>query len=421
VGGDLVNVGLDRHHDERAEFVSSAGRARRRLIRWWKIEVANMQHYFARAVAWTATRAWQVTADWRAVRPIVSRASAHLAILILAVAAILLSGLNLPARESRANGIPEQTEIAPKTIEQNSLIKAVSFAPKTSPPAGNGNGVGSEHNGSANSQSVSGATIVRRAQPHTEIPNRPRLEVITYTVQPGDTVQNIAKIFDLQPTTLLWSNPKLEELPDLLRIGQEVVILPVDGVYHTVAEDDTLESIAEKYKVEVDEITGLSFNLLRAPLYRIQEGMKLIVPGGTKPYVPRRVTSYSGPIPTGARGTGAFVWPVLGNITQWYWWGHRAIDIGAPTGSAVLATDGGYVSFSGWTDIGYGYLIIVDHANGYSTYYGHLSQLYVMVGQQVERRQVIGAVGSTGNSSGPHLHLEIRYNGVEQNPSVYLP
>jgi murein DD-endopeptidase MepM/ murein hydrolase activator NlpD len=112
---------------------------------------------------------------------------------------------------------------------------------------------------------------------------------------------------------------------------------------------------------------------------------------------------------------------VLGKITQGYWWGHRALDVGAPTGSAVLATDGGYVSFVGWTDIGYGYLVILDHANGYSSYYAHLSQMYVMVGQRVERGQVIGAVGSTGNSTGPHLHLEIRYNGVEQNPLVYLP
>jgi murein DD-endopeptidase MepM/ murein hydrolase activator NlpD len=112
---------------------------------------------------------------------------------------------------------------------------------------------------------------------------------------------------------------------------------------------------------------------------------------------------------------------VSGKLTQLYWWGHRAIDIGAPTGSAVVATDGGYVSFVGWTDIGYGYLIIVDHANGYSSYYAHLSQMYVMLGQQLERGQVIGAVGSTGNSTGPHLHLEIRYNGVEQNPLVYLP
>lgn len=419
-----MNIEMDRHPDDAAEFVPPARRVPRQLTRWWESEIAHMQHLFARAVAWTATRAWQVTADWRAVRPIISRASAHLAILLLAVAAILLSGLNLPSGESPADASQEgpvqgAAGVSPSAVViPEALSKAVSFAPKTEAGAATNGAVpvnGNHH------QSDGDATIVRLAQPITVIPNRPRLGVITYTVQAGDSVQSIANAFDLQPTTLLWSNPKLEELPDLLRIGQEVVILPVDGVHHTVVEDDTLESIAEKYKVGSADISGLSFNSLHPPLFRIQEGTKLIVPGGTKPYVPRRVTSYSGPIPNNARGTGAFTWPVLGKITQGYWWGHRALDVGAPTGSAVLATDGGYVSFVGWTDIGYGYLVILDHANGYSSYYAHLSQMYVMVGQRVERGQVIGAVGSTGNSTGPHLHLEIRYNGVEQNPLVYLP
>jgi murein DD-endopeptidase MepM/ murein hydrolase activator NlpD len=112
---------------------------------------------------------------------------------------------------------------------------------------------------------------------------------------------------------------------------------------------------------------------------------------------------------------------VLGTITQGYWYGHRAIDIGAPPGSAVLATDGGFISFAGWTDVGYGYLIVVDHANGFATYYAHLSNLYVMEGQAVDRGKVIGAVGNTGNSTGPHLHFEVRYEGTQQNPRAYLP
>jgi murein DD-endopeptidase MepM/ murein hydrolase activator NlpD len=420
-----VNIELDGQRDDKAEFVLPERRSRHQMAEWWDAEVANMQHLFARAVAWTATRAWQVTADWRAVRPIISRASAHLAILILAVLAVLFSGLNLPVGQSSGDLSKGGSEAsAPAAVIPDALAKAVSFAPSTQaqePTTGNGSGGNSTPANGNNHRAGGDATIVRLAQPHTEIPTRPRLEVITYMVQAGDTVQSIARTFDLQPTTILWSNPKLEELPDLLRIGQEVVILPIDGVYHTVAEDDTLDSIAEKYKVEAEAIATLSHNQLNPPLYRIQEGMKLIVPGGTKPYVPRRVTSYSGPIPDNARGTGAFVWSVSGTLTQGYWWGHRAIDIGAPTGSAVMAADGGYIAFAGWTDIGYGYLIIIDHANGYSTYYAHLSQMYVMVGQRVQRGQVIGAAGSTGNSSGPHLHLEIRYNGVEQNPLVYLP
>jgi len=126
-------------------------------------------------------------------------------------------------------------------------------------------------------------------------------------------------------------------------------------------------------------------------------------------------------VPEGARGTGRFQWPVLGSLTQEYWYGHRAIDVGAPTGSAVLAADGGFISFAGWTDVGYGYLIVIDHANGFATYYAHLSSIYVAEGQAVERGQVIGAVGSTGWSTGPHLHFEVRYYGAQQNPRAYLP
>jgi murein DD-endopeptidase MepM/ murein hydrolase activator NlpD len=407
-----VNIEIE----EPAEFGAPKQRRHRRLARWWDAEVVYVQHLFARAVAWTATRAWQATADWRSVRPIISRASAHLAILTLAVGAVIFSGLNLPHRESLVATASQAVDAVSETSAQEALV-APAGAAKTASIVHTINI--STRDGLA--QLDNNATIVRLAQPHTEIPNRPRRGVITYTVQPGDTAQSIAEAYGLQPTTILWSNPDIEDVPDLLRIGQEVVILPVDGIYHKVAEDDTLESIAEKYKADAEAIKNLSYNGLLPPLFRIQEGTMLIVPDGTKPYVPKRVTSYTGPVPENVQGTGAFVWPVLGTITQGYWWGHRAIDIGAPTGSAVLAADDGYVSFVGWTDIGYGYLIILDHANGYSTYYAHLSQMYVTLGQQVGRAQVIGAVGNTGRSTGPHLHLEIRYNGVEQNPFVYLP
>lgn len=406
---------MDIELDEPAEFATTQ-RSGRRLTQWWDTEAAYVQHLIARTVAWTTTRVWQATADWRAVRPIICRASAHLAILALAVGAVILSGLNLPQRESLAATASKAVDAVP-----GASSKVASMAPaETARTASLAQTIGVAARANA-TRFDSNATIIRVAQPHTEIPIRPRRGVITHTVQPGETAQSIAEMYRLQPTTILWSNPDIEDVPDLLRIGQEVIILPVDGVYHTVAQDDTLESIAEKYKVEVEAITGLSYNDLRAPLFRIQEGMKLIVPGGTKPYVPRRVTNYTGPVPENVQGTGSFAWPVLGTITQGYWWGHRAIDIGAPTGSAVVAADGGYVSFVGWTDIGYGYLIILDHANGYSTYYAHLSQMYVTLGQQVARGQVIAAVGNTGRSTGPHLHLEIRYKGVEQNPFVYLP
>ncbi len=408
---------MNEHVNATIEPLAPVQPWRQRLDHWWARQVAFVQHLFARAVAWTATRAWQVTADWRAVRPIISRASAHLAILALAVAALVFSGLNLPQRKPLGVVPPVEAAAVQSLLStSNTSVKMAAIAPLAEPKAPT-----TDAPLKSSTQFDNNATVVRVVQPHTEIPNRPRRGIITHTVQMGETTESIAVAYGLQATTILWSNPDIEDVPDLLRIGQEVLILPVDGVYHTVAEDDTLSSIAEKYKADAEAITSLSYNDLRAPLYRIQEGMKLIVPGGAKPYVPRRVTSYSGPIPTDARGTGAWVWPVSGMITQGYWWGHRAIDIGAPTGSAVLSSDGGFVAFVGWTDIGYGYLIIIDHGNGYSSYYAHLSQMYVTLGQRVERGQVIGAVGSTGNSSGPHLHLEIRYNNEPQNPLVYLP
>jgi murein DD-endopeptidase MepM/ murein hydrolase activator NlpD len=263
--------------------------------------------------------------------------------------------------------------------------------------------------------------VFRQAQPHTTIPDRPRLDIVTYTVQAGDTIQSIAHQFGLQPTSISWANPAVEDAPDLLRIGQRITILPIDGVYHRVEEGDTLASIAEEYKVELDAIVSCTYNSLDDARSTMEPGSTLIVPGGEKPYEPKVVTAYTGPVPQGARGTGRFQWPVLGRITQDYWYAHRAIDIGAPTGSAVMATDGGFISFAGWTDLGYGYLLVVDHANGFATYYAHLSRIYVAKGQAVDRGQVIGAVGSTGNSTGPHLHFEVRRYGVQQNPRAYLP
>jgi murein DD-endopeptidase MepM/ murein hydrolase activator NlpD len=360
-----------------------------------------------RAFAWLAITVYRLTGDWRGWLPLFTRTSAHLAVVAMAIIAVGLSNIEWPA-QATSTARPLVLSVSAGGGENEKMTESVL----------------AQFNNRQNGRMPSGSsaeTITRLAQPHTIVPKRPRLEIVTYTVQPGDTVQSIAALFDLQPTTIMWANPAIEDAPDLLRIGQEVVILPVDGAYHKVAEGDTLDSIAEKYKVESKAITDCKYNRLEPPTYSMQEGMYLIIPGGEKPYVPKVVTTYAGAIPEGARGTGRFQWPVLGTITQGYWYGHRAIDIGAPIGSALLATDGGFVSFAGWTDIGYGYLIVIDHANGFATYYAHLSNIYVFEGQAVERGQVIGAVGSTGWSTGPHLHFEVRYYGVQQNPRAYLP
>jgi len=348
---------------------------------------------------------WRLAGDWKGLRPVLMRTSAHVAVITVSCAVLVLGSVRWPSLLADARPDPSEgpLQIAATPVEEPALgVAALSH--------------------SARSWQLDGVSMVaRRADPHTSIPVRPRLDVITYTVQVGDTVEAIASRFTLQPTTIMWANPAIEDLPDLLRVGQEVIVLPVDGVYHTVGADDTLDSIAEKYKADVAAITSCEYNHLKPPVFRITEGQKLIIPGGEKPYVVKVVTSYNGPVPEGAHGTGLFQWPVLGYITQGYWYGHRAIDIAVPTGTALRAADSGFVSFAGWTDVGYGYLIVVDHGNGFATYYGHLSNYYVVAGQAVERGQVMGATGNTGWSTGPHLHFEIRYAGVMQNPRAYLP
>jgi murein DD-endopeptidase MepM/ murein hydrolase activator NlpD len=188
-----------------------------------------------------------------------------------------------------------------------------------------------------------------------------------------------------------------------------------------VVGNDTLESIAQQYKAEVSAIIECEYNNLESP-YSLSIGQKLIVPGGKKPYQAQVVHVYSGPVPGGAaKGTGSFGWPTSGTITQGFKPMHQAIDIGAPTGTAVVTADSGYVVTAGWSEYGYGKYVVIDHGNGFQTLYAHLHTILVEVGQSVGKGDEIGSVGITGRATGPHLHFEIRYNGVQRNPFTYLP
>ena len=244
-----------------------------------------------------------------------------------------------------------------------------------------------------------------------EPPPPARTEILTYQVQAGDTLWSIAARFGLDVDTLRWSNPAVAHNPDYLRPGQELVILPVRGAYITVRPGDTVERLAAAWGVAPADILNYPLNNL-SPGTQPVPGAKLVIPNGFKELVlapPGPATGYT------------YAWPIRGRVSQGYSAGHRAVDLAAPYGAKVYAARAGRCVSATWSAAGYGYLVILDHGDGARTYYSHLKGAWVGPGQWVERGGLVGEVGSTGNSTGPHVHFEIRIGGVPQNPLDYLP
>ncbi len=278
-------------------------------------------------------------------------------------------------------------------------------------------------------------SITRFAQLSTERVDRSAIRVTKYSLQKGDTAWAIAQKFGLNIESILWGNEGMSANAGGLIIGQEINILPVDGVLHTVREGDTLERVARLHSVRVEDITDfLGNNLPEKPPYTLLAGQVVIVPGGSNPVTwvepgpavepgkgRKSKGFFDGPLVT--MGTGVFLWPVYPIvITQPFWSGHPAIDIDTYNRQPVFASDSGTVIFSGWSETGYGNLVIIDHGNGYWTYYAHNEANLVQVGQGVLQGQQIAESGSTGRSTGDHIDFRIRReDGAFLDPVDFLP
>ncbi|MEE8355674.1 MAG: LysM peptidoglycan-binding domain-containing M23 family metallopeptidase [Anaerolineales bacterium] len=283
-------------------------------------------------------------------------------------------------------------------------------------------------------------SIHRAALVNTTIPKRKNINPLTYEVISNDSVFGIAAHYDLEPETILWSNyDVLQDNPHTLKPGMVLVIPPLDGLIYEWQDGDDVESVATTFNTESGLILNWIGNSLDLVNPEFKPGDLVMIPEGKRefqqwilPTIARGVAGVSagvygegacvGPF-DGLYGSSDFIWPTLGHTLSGndYWSGHLAIDIGLVVGEAVLASDSGVVVFSGWATGGYGYVIIIDHGTGYQTLYAHLNAALAYCGSSVVQGQTIGLGGNTGNSSGAHLHFEVRYQGGFVSPWYVLP
>jgi LysM repeat protein len=257
-----------------------------------------------------------------------------------------------------------------------------------------------------------GGAIVAESGPlgtAADIDDEPKNDQISlYVVHKGDTLSEVAKMFDVSVNTIVWAND-LDRKKALVE-GQQLIILPISGVRHTVIKGDTIASIAKKYNGDADEI-ALYNDLDKNKSLAV--GKVILIPNGevAQPVVVKKPAS--GGVKGGASSSvtkGYFIRPIKGGKKTQGLHGHNGVDLASSIGAEIYASAGGVVIISkmgGWNG-GYGNYVVIKHNNGTQTLYAHMLRTNVSVGQTVGQGQVIGYLGNTGNSTGPHVHFEIR-------------
>lgn len=261
--------------------------------------------------------------------------------------------------------------------------------------------------------------------PLTQVSEKPRAEILEHVIEEGETLASIAKKFGVDTDSIKWLNKDINEKK--IKVGAILKIPPVTGVVHTVKNGETIYSIAKKYNVSAQAIVDFPFNeFSNDETFDIAIGQTLIVPDGEMPDEPilsprSNLANTMTPSAGKVSASGNWLWPAAGTISQFFKSWHKGLDIANHSGGAILAADAGTVVVAGWPDnTGYGNRVMIDHGNGYKTLYAHLSKIAVVVGQTVKRGDTLGQMGSTGRSTGTHLHFEIRSSKGNSDPVVAL-
>lgn len=277
-------------------------------------------------------------------------------------------------------------------------------------------GMGKELTDFTPPSAVLGALTTATEETSTTISEKPRDQVVNYLIQKGDTLSSLADKFGISINTIKWVN---NLKGDNLVVGSEIKIPPVTGIVQKVNPGDTVYSLAKYYKTDAQKIVNFPFNdFADLDTFALSVGQTLIIPDGVMPEAPAIAKIM--PVPQLAGGTGELSWPVGGNITQWPVWYHLALDIADSSAPGIAAAAPGQVILAERQRYNYGWHVIIDHGGGLTTLYAHLSDIYVEVGQNISKGQIIGKMGSTGRSTGIHLHFEVRKNGVAVNPLPFL-
>ncbi len=266
-----------------------------------------------------------------------------------------------------------------------------------------------------------GGTITPTTDPATRVADDVR-QIVHYKLGGADTLQTLANFFHVSAEAIAFSNgitdPTLKN-----QEGREIMIPPGEGALYTVGDADTVESVATKFKVDPKAI--MDYNRLYFEPEHFAPKQLVFVPGAQLPTLVYATVEEDEPTViarppavNNPRPNGRLAWPVGGIITQYFWAFHSGVDMAAPYGTGIGASEAGTVVYAGWVAVG-GLSVRIKHDGGLESGYYHMGAVYVAPGQKVERGQIVGTVGMTGVTTGPHVHWEIKLNGAFVNPLAY--